>query len=845
MKTNCRGLTLVETMIAITVIAVAFLGIIGSFQYVTTAIQFSRARTLANTLAQEKMQILRQISYPRLMITPAPSYYYVEGGYVPYDAIYYTPETILEGGITFKRFTFIQMVSESAGNLLYLGATPDTGMKAITVTVVWTQGTTEKKLQITSIYTNPNTIMSNATFSGTVYNAANSLPIGGAEVTVAEYLNWQAITSSSGTYTINLYPGSYSLTATARGFFSQSVMNSVAANQTITQNFYLTPMSSGTLTGTVWFNDHLVISQVCGSTANASGFKQEWVELFNPTTWTWQLSDGINPIIGLKYQSTDDDTPKIIALQYLNLSVAPKSYYLIANTNTITACGITRDADALWDPANDGYSNIIKCFEDDGAEKAGGGVGVYWVSNDNWIDRVGWDWNNGSKTAPIYETNGIDQNIGLETDEQYVRRCSTTGYVSGLGRCYDSDNNNTDFLDFRKPISVPPRNSSDIEPVVSGVPAIGALVSCEDGLSLATATYTRGDGSYSNPYYAEFRLVDVATGTWQVLVSSNIYCREISTVTVSAAGQIVGIPNSQTGPSWPYSGYYSVILSSQFAGGYISGKVVNALGQVISPGIKIESGSGSTYASATSGRYLLATATGSYTVTANPGQLNPQYVSQSIAGVEVYTGQITSNVNFILSRGGNFRGWVSRDGINPLPGIALDCIDANDVSRGQAVSGADGYFLITNITTGTYRIYPVLDSKETSSPSLISANVAYGQTLFIGTFTISGSMGKITGRVTTGGQPISTGVLIVASQSSFTNPPSLSSSTLTGPAYYTSNSYEDGTYTLEVRGSTTTPYNVRAYYPVFSGDTPTTMTGSYSNVWVNQGGITPNINFSW
>jgi len=100
-------------------------------------------------------------------------------------------------------------------------------------------------------------------------------------------------------------------------------------------------------------------------------------------------------------------------------------------------------------------------------------------------------------------------------------------------------------------------------------------------------------------------------------------------------------------------------------------------------------------------------------------------------------------------------------------------------------------------------------------------------------------------RVTTGGQPISTGVLIVASQSSFTNPPSLSSSTLTGPAYYTSNSYEDGTYILEVRGSTTTPYNVRAYYPVFSGDTPTTMTGSYSNVWVNQGGITPNINFSW
>lgn len=847
MKINSRGLTLVETMIATVVVAVAFLGIIGSFQYVTTAIQFAKVRTLANNLAQEKMQILKQIPYPRLMITPAPSYYYVENTYVPYDATYYTPETILEGGITFKRLTFIQMASESAGQLYFLGATPDTGMKAITVTVVWKEGSKEKKLQLTSIYTNPNTIMSNATITGTVYNAATGSKISGARVSVAEYLNWYAITSGSGTYTINIYPGSYSLMATARGFFSQSAMKAVAANQTVTQDFYLVPMASGTVVGTAWLNNHLVISQVCGSTQNASGFKQEWVELYNPTTWSWQLGQDLTtPIIGLKYQSTADATPKTIALQYLTLTVPPTSYYLIANTTTITACGVTRTADAIWDPSNDDYPNIIKTFEDDGADKAGGGVEIYFVASGQRIDAVGWDWNNGSKSAPICETDGIDQNIGLEVDEQYVRRCSTSGYISGAGRCYDSDNNNVDFLqNFRKPISVPPRNTTDSEPAVSGIPAFGAVISCEDGLSLATTTYVGGGGTYFAPYYAGFRLVDVATGTWRVLVSSDIYCLEINTVTISASNQIVGIPNNQTNPLWPISGYNSAILSTEFPGGYISGRVTDALGQPISPGILIQSGSDSTYASAATGRYLLLTSTGDHTVIANYGQANPLYVSEEVRGVNVSMGKITSSINFTLSQGGALKGWVTRDKVNALPGIALDCIDSNDVSHGQAVSGSDGYFIIPNLSTGTYRVYPVLGSKESSNPTLISANVIAGQTLFIGTFTISGTMGKIAGTVTEGGKPISTGVLIVASQSSFTTPPTINSAALTGPAYYSTNSYEDGTYVLEVRGSTTTPYNVRAYYPVFSGDTPTIKTGSYSGVWVNQGVVTSNINFSW
>ena len=831
-------------MIALAIIAIAFVAFMNSFSGIAVAIQTSKTRTLATNLAQEKIQILQQVSYNRLMVTPAPQYRNEVTPSVPYDATYYVPEVIREGGITFERLTFVQMASDVNGSLVFLGATPDTGMKAITVTVLWREKSKTKSLQLKSMYANPNTVRANAEFKGIVRDAVTGTPISNAAVLVAENNAWQDMTLSTGTYSINLYDGTYTLVCTARGYFTQSIFRSIGPYQSLTQNFNLAPMGQGKVQGTAWIRDHLVISQVVASTHNyTTDYTQEYVELFNPTTWTWTMASAGTAVIDLYRQRQTNPHPDKVILEYANPNsvIPPSRYYLIANTTTITAAGVTRDADAVYSPSNDGFPNIIKDFDNDGGGDGAGAVGILSVANDKLIDAVGWDRNSSGASAPYSETEGIDQGIGFQMGEQYVRRCSTMGYISGIGRCYDSNNNNKDFLTYQ-PIQRPPRNSTDQEPSVAGTPAFGAIVTSEDGLSLpTTAAYT----NMNSIPYAQFQLLEVATGTWTVYIASNNFSIDISTVIISFDGEHVSIPNASTFPTWTAAGHYSVALTSSPESGFIGGDVLNAAGMPITPAIKVRASSVEVAAQTTNGHYVLSLSTGTYSVTANPGNVNPQYVSQTIENITVELGKVTSNVDFILSQGGRIRGWVTKDGINPLPDISVVALNQNGANCGQEVSASDGSFLLVNLATGTYAIEPVLDSGEISLPSSYAATVTVGNTVSVGTFTIVGAFGKITGSVTKDSEPISTGVLIIASTVTFTGPPSLSSATLSGSPYYFANSYENGTYSLEVRGSSITKYNVRAYYPETKKSGVTLNTDSQANITVNPSQTTPGVNFTW
>jgi hypothetical protein len=80
-----------------------------------------------------------------------------------------------------------------------------------------------------------------AAIGGTVTNAANGQPIVGAIVTAnAAYIRWS---DASGNYgSIALVPNTYTLTATARGYQSQTVTVTIANEQTLTQNFALQPI---------------------------------------------------------------------------------------------------------------------------------------------------------------------------------------------------------------------------------------------------------------------------------------------------------------------------------------------------------------------------------------------------------------------------------------------------------------------------------------------------------------------------------------------------------------------------------------------------------------------------
>ncbi len=833
-------------MVAVAILGIVSIGIVGVFANIGKAIQTSKSRTLAANLAQEKMQILKEQVFDKVLVTTATAYLTNFSPSVPYDAGYYPPESILEGGMRFTRYTFVEVTDENSGNLVYLGAVPDSGMKAITVTVVWNQGTETKKIQINNILGNINMRMNNAIVRGQVTNSATATGIQGALITMAENVGYQDFSDASGNYLVNLLPGSYTMSVTANGYFPSYITVSVPPTS-VTQNIALVAMGSGTVQGTAWINNHLVISQVVGSSISASGFNQEWVEVFNPTTWTWTASD-----VGLKFQrtSTLDPSPVNITLNYISPSIAPGGFYLFANTTTITAVGTGINADATWSTTagtNDtAFSprfsavdpNIITTYEDTNAWGRAS-LQLYSVSNGTTLDTVGWK-GDGSQTPPLYEGNAISQTQGLNDNEQFYRFSSTSGYNPAYGPAYDAGDNNVD-LSVLSPVGWVPKNTaSAIVPVVAGVPAIGAFITATDGLSQVVNATSAG-----SPPCAQFQLTSVATGTWTVYIASASLYMEISSVTVSPNTTTL-IPNSVTSPGWPASGYNAVILSSVATQGYVSGWVKNALGAAISPAITVSANSLTTQANTSNGTYLLSVPPGTYDIMANVLSPNSIYVWQSSQTVVVNLGEVTSNVNFNLTQGGKVRGFCTRDGTNPLPGIVFTAVDSGGATVDQEVSGSDGRYLLQNLSTGTYTISPTLGTGEVASPTSASVTVTAGTTVNAATITISGAFGSVAGSVTESGQAIKTGVTIVCSTMTLSSgPPQLSTGTLTSASVYVTNSYEDGTFIIDVRGSTTTTYVLYAYYPKFSGSAPVISSRTVTNVSVTPGYRTSGVNFAF
>jgi len=840
---NERGATLAEVLIATMIMGIVTIGAATSFKLITQNTQSSKARTLATNLAQEKIQILKQQSYHRIYVTSNTATDNTTGSAILYDTGYYPPDNILEGGINFRRVTYVEIVREIGSTLVpFAYTTPDTGMKQITVSVIWQQGSEYRSLQTRNVASNPDIVTSDAIFSGTVTNSTTGTGIPNAQVTVAENVGWQDATDLLGNYSMGVSEGNFNLVASAPGYFSSMRAVAITGGSTSDQDFALAPMSSGTVRGTVWLNNHLVISQVVASSAAGAGY-QEYVELYNPTTYYVPIVMGMNAAVVQLKVHRPGDVLRTITMDYavMNASVPPNAYYLMASVSPITVSGVTRVADATYRNSNPDYPDIMRTLF---VTPAGSGsIGIADSSSGAWIDVIGFNKGGAQPNSEYFEGTAMNESGGFDEGEQFLRRTSTEGWTNGMGHAYDSNNNSTDFYSFDSlvsapPISVPPKNSLTTEVPIAGTPAAGAVATASDGLSSpATAALT------GNPPYAAFSLTSVATGTYAVVITSNSAFTLIDNVTVNDSA-ITLIPNAATDPVWAYAGNSSIFLTQQASFGFVSGRATDVLGNVISPAISV--GDGMTSFSVTgSGSYFLTTSTGTVTVTANPGNLNSSYISQA-QDVSVNLGQITSDVDFMLSQGGQFRGFASRGASTALPGIGFVALDENGSARGTAVSGSDGRFLIINLTTGTYTIEPVLDSGETSSPTSSTNTVTAGASVHVGTFTISGAYGSVAGNVTVGGAAIKTGVLVVVSTATIsgTTAPALSTSTLTGAPYYTGSSLEDGTYTIPVRGSAET-YRIVGYYPRFSGTTVTFSSRTVTGITVNAGATTSGVDLSW
>jgi hypothetical protein len=152
---------------------------------------------------------------------------------------------------------------------------------------------------------------------------------------------------------------------------------------------------------------------------------------------------------------------------------------------------------------------------------------------------------------------------------------------------------------------------------------------------------------------------------------------------------------------------------------------------------------------------------------------------------------------------------------------------------------------ILNIATDTYTVEAQLSSGETASPASFSTVVTVGAPVFVGTFTVSGASGFIAGSVSLGGVPLKTGVVIVASTATIVTPPTINAATLMGTGYFLTSSYENGSYVMEVRGSTSTSYNVYAYYPTYSAGVWTNTVRSSTSVSVLPGFTKSGVSFTW
>ncbi|MBN1384647.1 MAG: carboxypeptidase regulatory-like domain-containing protein [Elusimicrobia bacterium] len=834
--TGIRGLTLAEVMIAVAIVSIAFLALVSGFIYMTKALDVSRASSIANNIAQGKIEKIKNLDYYRIITTTSvpPNYYTEIDPPIPYDNGYFPPEEIEMRGLSFKTFTYIQSVVEKPdGSIEELPPGDDTGMKLITTTVVWGEEGNKKKIKLKNMVSNPDMVSTDALINGTVTDAATSLPITEAVVNVAENMGWTDITDSNGNYGLSVFRGSYFLTVSAIGYYTSNISVSITSGQTLDGiDVALSPMVSGSIMGMVWINDHPVISQVVMSTQTTPNPPVErYIELYNPTTYYYKIASGGVTMVDIVYQHIGEVDISSIALTYVvaNSSIPPESYYLIASTPNLTVCNDITPADAYGD-----FTGVC------GGYLKATSLGLRRRSDNKMLDIVGW---NGTDGAPPWfeDTPVSDINLGLDTDEQFVRRTSPAPiFADGLGRAYDTDDNSVDFIR-EYPIIYGPKNTSEEETLVSGTPCYGAIVSANDGYSTPdTASEVTDYPTFS--VFAGFELIS-STGTWSVIFASGPCFFQVSGVVVTP-GATTYIQNADTDPEWPEPNYYSVFLSSQTDDGFVSGRITDGNGNPI-PSMTVSDGL-TDYTVNGDGNYFIQTSTGLRTITANPDNDNKSYISLS-SNVFIYSGQITSDINFVLPYGGQIKGFITMDGANALPGIAVVAIDeATEASHGQDVSNNDGIFTLINLSTGAYRIESIIDSGETSEPEFLTGDLDIGEVLHVGTFTITGAYGTVTGSLTYDDDPIGTGVLImVTSEVLSDDPPALSSATLTEDARYCTSGLADGTYSLQVRGSTTTTYNVYGWYPTMTDGISYYSRQEYLGITVTAGQETPDINLAW
>ncbi|MFH1725466.1 MAG: carboxypeptidase regulatory-like domain-containing protein [Elusimicrobiota bacterium] len=856
-----RGVSLVELMVAVTILSIAVLSFVSSFQYITKSIHISRARTLGTNLAQEKIENLKNLSYYKLQLSTDTQTNNDFSPALVYDTVNYPEETIEIGGITFKRGTYVafgDVVDNEISTVTF--NYPDPGLKILKVHVMWKQHTSWKRITLQNLFENPNIEPLNATLTGTVEDEALN-PVSGALVKVLENPDWSDTTDALGEFSFRLHGGTYTMRASSAGYNDKTNLQVyVSTTGTSASSFTLTAIGSGTIVGNAWLNTGLLITQIVASSTTRIGGgtdtkEVEYVELFNPTTYPIDIgSSAFSKSVKVDYKgekaTAHDKNDTDFNLTYVSTYVASGGYYLIASTGSFYILGSLQVADAYYGSPNADYikENDAGCFS------------ILDASDDSVIDRVGWcdDTTEGAfpyckvdngcyEGTPIPDSSVTD---GLSPGKQIVRISSPLLVSDVYGRAYDSGSNIHDFIfawqgEWDGEIIYEPHSSVDpAQTVLAGVPAVGAHVTADDLLGAATQAYAvtvTSGSSYGllNPGplyipYAAFELEGVSTGTWNVIVASGSYQQQFASATVTL-GAPTPVPNATTTPAWVLAGLPSAFLSTSTVQGYIAGAITGVNDAPLT-GIVV-SAAGENKTTGSNGRYFAQVSSGAVSVVVNPNNADTTYV-EYISQADIQTGQITT-LNVVLTEGGVISGYASTDGVSPLPNVQFTA-EISGVQYGTATTDESGTFYIKNLATGTYTVQPALESAESSDPLDVDVSVSYTETVDVGTFTITGALGTLSGNVTHNGQRVTTGALILASKAaiSATPPEIVASSSPAQTVIYAASSLADGTYEMDIRGSDTDTYYVSAYVPIIAGDSVSITTKTYSGITITRNAST-------
>lgn len=157
-------------------------------------------------------------------------------------------------------------------------------------------------------------------------------------------------------------------------------------------------------------------------------------------------------------------------------------------------------------------------------------------------------------------------------------------------------------------------------------------------------------------------------------------------------------------------------------GGYITGQVTAADGGAPLPGVNVTA-----YDSQGSDQDVATTdANGVYTTTAlytgayrlgiypNNGGVSAAYLSEyynnkattdTADPINVTIGNVVSNINVVLDRGGRISGRVTGNANTPLAHVYVRVFDSLNTSPAYAYTDANGYYTTTGLIAGTFRLY--------------------------------------------------------------------------------------------------------------------------------------------